>query len=94
MARADWQTERYFEALKDAKVRGYLFEQQNYIGRDDSAVCRWMLELRRESVGKAGMNLRANWQTEQYSEEVKDTKVRPISATELYLKTMNDGILH
>lgn len=24
-------TERYFEALKDAKVRGYLFEQQNYI---------------------------------------------------------------
>ena len=23
--------DRYFEALKDAKVRGYLFEQQNYI---------------------------------------------------------------
>ena len=23
--------ERYFEALKDAKVRGYLFQQQNYV---------------------------------------------------------------
>ncbi|KAI9869096.1 MAG: hypothetical protein M1813_002920 [Trichoglossum hirsutum] len=23
--------ERYFELLKDAKVRGYLFEQQNYV---------------------------------------------------------------
>lgn len=46
-ARANRQTERYFEALKDAKVRGYLFEQQNYIGKDDSAVCRWIFELRR-----------------------------------------------
>lgn len=26
--------ERYFEALKDAKVRGYLFQQQNYISKD------------------------------------------------------------
>ena len=24
-------TERYFELLKDAKVKGYLFAQQNYI---------------------------------------------------------------
>ena len=44
-ARADWLTERYFEALKDAKVRGYLFEQQNYIGKDDSEECRWIYEL-------------------------------------------------
>ena len=26
--------ERYFEALKEAKVRGYLFEQQNYIPKE------------------------------------------------------------
>ncbi|MCJ1451784.1 hypothetical protein MMC28_002124 [Mycoblastus sanguinarius] len=26
--------ERYFEALKHAKVRGYLFEQQNYIPKE------------------------------------------------------------
>ncbi|KAF2400349.1 NADH-ubiquinone oxidoreductase 12 kDa subunit mitochondrial precursor [Trichodelitschia bisporula] len=25
--------ERYFELLKDAKVRGYLFEQQNYVSK-------------------------------------------------------------
>lgn len=24
-------TERYFELLKDAKVKGYLFAQQNYV---------------------------------------------------------------
>jgi len=24
-------TERYFELLKDAKIKGYLFAQQNYI---------------------------------------------------------------
>lgn len=24
-------TERYFELLKDAKVKGYLFSQQNYV---------------------------------------------------------------
>ncbi|KAI4138180.1 MAG: hypothetical protein L6R39_006930 [Caloplaca ligustica] len=30
--------ERYFQALKEAKVRGYLFEQQNYIpGQQDPA---------------------------------------------------------
>lgn len=23
--------DRYFELLKDSKVRGYLFEQQNYV---------------------------------------------------------------
>lgn len=27
--------ERYFEALKDAKVRGYLFEQQNYVPKPE-----------------------------------------------------------
>lgn len=27
--------ERYFEALKDAKVRGYLFQQQNYVPGDE-----------------------------------------------------------
>lgn len=26
--------ERYFEALKDARIRGYLFQQQNYIPED------------------------------------------------------------
>ncbi|KAI9848946.1 MAG: hypothetical protein M1837_005835 [Sclerophora amabilis] len=26
--------ERYFELLKDSKVRGHLFEQQNYIPKD------------------------------------------------------------
>jgi hypothetical protein len=26
--------DRYFELLKDAKVKGYLFEQQNYIPKD------------------------------------------------------------
>ncbi|KAK3172682.1 hypothetical protein OEA41_006006 [Lepraria neglecta] len=26
--------DRYFEALKDAKVRGYLFEQQNYVPKE------------------------------------------------------------
>ncbi|KAI9858516.1 MAG: hypothetical protein M1824_004252 [Vezdaea acicularis] len=26
--------ERYFELLKDAKIRGYLFEQQNYIPKE------------------------------------------------------------
>ena len=31
------------------------------------------------------MNLRANWQIEQYSEELKDSKVRAVLATE------NDG---
>ena len=35
IARANRQTERYFEALKDAKVRGYLFQQQNYIPKDE-----------------------------------------------------------
>jgi hypothetical protein len=24
-------TERYFELLKESKIRGYLFEQQNYV---------------------------------------------------------------
>ncbi|KAL6720800.1 hypothetical protein ACLMJK_002725 [Lecanora helva] len=28
--------ERYFEALKHAKVRGYLFQQQNYIEKKES----------------------------------------------------------
>lgn len=28
---ADWYTERYFELLKESKIRGYLFEQQNYV---------------------------------------------------------------
>jgi hypothetical protein len=27
--------ERYFELLKDAKVKGYLFAQQNYIPKDE-----------------------------------------------------------
>lgn len=27
-------TERYFELLKDAKVKGYLFAQQNYIPKE------------------------------------------------------------
>ena len=31
IARANCKIERYFEALKDSKVRGYLFEQKNYI---------------------------------------------------------------
>ena len=31
---ANWYTERYFEALKDAQIRGYLFQQQNYIPGD------------------------------------------------------------
>ena len=35
VAQANWYTERYFEALKDAKVRGYLFEQQNYVPGDE-----------------------------------------------------------
>ncbi len=26
--------ERYFELLKEAKVRGYLFEQQNYVPKE------------------------------------------------------------
>ena len=31
-----WCAERYFETLPDAKVKGYLFQQQNYIpGRED-----------------------------------------------------------
>ena len=25
------RTERYFKALKEGKVRGYMFEQQNYV---------------------------------------------------------------
>ncbi len=29
-----WVLERYFELLKDAKVRGYLFEQQNYFEKE------------------------------------------------------------
>ena len=28
--------ERYFELLKDARVRGYLFEQQNYVPKEGS----------------------------------------------------------
>lgn len=35
VAQANWYTERYFEALKDAKVRGYLFQQQNYVPGDE-----------------------------------------------------------
>lgn len=35
IAQANWQTDRYFESLKDAKVRGYLFQQQNYIPKDE-----------------------------------------------------------
>lgn len=32
----DCYAERYFETLPDAKVKGYLFQQQNYIpGKDD-----------------------------------------------------------
>lgn len=27
--------ERYFELLKDAKVKGYLFAQQNYLSKDE-----------------------------------------------------------
>ena len=86
-APANWQTERYFEALKDAKVRGYLFEQQNYIGRYDSGVRRWISGSRsscEEYVWRAGMNVRANWQTEWCFEGLKDAKVRPVPATELY----------
>ncbi|KAL9605043.1 MAG: hypothetical protein Q9179_001639 [Wetmoreana sp. 5 TL-2023] len=30
--------ERYFEALKDAKVKGYLFQQQNYVPGQDNPV--------------------------------------------------------
>ena len=30
----DRTVERYMEALKDAKVRGYLFEQQNYLPKE------------------------------------------------------------
>lgn len=29
-------TERYFELLKNAKVKGYLFQQQNYNDMDPS----------------------------------------------------------
>ncbi|CAF9916015.1 MAG: hypothetical protein ALECFALPRED_010471 [Alectoria fallacina] len=32
---AKWYIERYFEALKDAKIRGYLFQQQNYVPGDE-----------------------------------------------------------
>ena len=32
---ANWYTERYFEALKDARIRGYLFQQQNYVPGDE-----------------------------------------------------------
>ena len=32
------------------------------------------------------MNVRADWQIEQYSEELKDATVRAIPATELYGK--------
>ena len=35
VAQANWYIERYFEALKDAKVRGYLFQQQNYVPGDE-----------------------------------------------------------
>ncbi len=35
IAQANWYIERYFEALKDAKVRGYLFQQQNYVPGDE-----------------------------------------------------------
>lgn len=31
----DADAERYFEALKEAKVRGYLFQQQNYSPRPE-----------------------------------------------------------
>lgn len=34
-AQANRYTERYFEALKDAKVRGYLFQQHNYVPGDE-----------------------------------------------------------
>lgn len=27
--------ERYFEALKDTKIKGFLFEQQNYVPGDE-----------------------------------------------------------
>jgi hypothetical protein len=27
-------TERYFDLLKEAKVRGYLFQQQNYVPKE------------------------------------------------------------
>jgi hypothetical protein len=30
-------TERYLELLKEAKIRGYLFQQQNYIPADYNA---------------------------------------------------------
>ena len=33
--RANWQTERDSEELKDAKVRAYLFHQQKYIEKDE-----------------------------------------------------------
>ena len=34
-----WDSERYFELLKEAKVRGYLFEQRNYVpGGEGSGV--------------------------------------------------------
>ena len=30
-----WAVERYFELLKEAKVRGYLFEQRNYVPKEE-----------------------------------------------------------
>lgn len=30
------RVERYFEALKESRVRGYLFQQQNYLPGDES----------------------------------------------------------
>ena len=35
IAQADWCTARYFEALKEARVTGYLFQQQNYVPGDE-----------------------------------------------------------
>lgn len=34
LANQGQRIERYFEALKHAKVRGYLFEQQNYVPKE------------------------------------------------------------
>ena len=34
MADASVTIERYFELLKESKVRGYLFAQQNYIPKE------------------------------------------------------------
>ena len=31
---ADFTTERYLDLLKNAKVKGYLFEQQNYYSKE------------------------------------------------------------